>query len=303
MGVGTLAPLGYAKETTPGTPVAAATWIPMLDGSGDPDIDLQFPEYITNTRQVNRNALLGEQKTRGMVRFTMFPDQGVDLIAGAIAAPTGTTPYWLGTYLPGALPSYTLELQKGGIQAFRLTGAMVDKLKVTAEAGKQIEIQEDFFALDYVKLGSPGTPAYTTTDPFNFSNTTVQLYAYGGGATTDTDITKVEFTLDNHLLEQWTLQAATAAPKRTDSGKVTCSGTLTKYFADTTLFDAYRAKTLQALTLAWTGGGHTFTFTLPKIAIKTHKIPVRLGQFIVQEFDFTCLNDSVVGGIIQLVNS
>jgi hypothetical protein len=301
MAVGTIAPLGYAKETTPGTAVSAATWIPMLDGSGDTDINLQFPELIANSRQVNRYALLGEQKTRGMVKYNLFPDMGIDMIVAALAPPTGTTPHWAGTYVPtaGILPSYTIELQKGSIQTFRLIGSQVDKLHVTAESGKQVEIQLDLFALDYVKLGTPGTPAYTTSDPANFATTVVNM----AGVSPDTDVTKVTFTLDNHMIEQWTLQGATAVPKRLDAAKTTLSGSITKYFGDTVLYDAYRAKTYESIAIAWTFGGNSVTFTIPKAAIKTHKQPVKLGEFIMQEFDFTAVYDSGVGGIVQLVTA
>jgi tail tube protein len=304
MAVGTIAPLGYGRETTPGTGVAATTWLPAMDASGDTDLALQFPELITNTRQVNRYSLQGQQKTRGTVKFNLFQDMGVDLIIGAFGTPTGTTPLWAGTYVPtaGTLLSWSIELQKGAIQTFRLVGAMVDKFKVTMKAGAQIEVQLDLVALDYLSGITPGTPSYTATDPYNFSEVLAATGAVTAAAT-DLDVTDVEFTLDNHLMEQWTMQAATAAPRRIDAAKTTLTGKLTKYFADMTLYTAYRARTYQQLQFTAARAGHSAIFNVPRASIKTHKQPVKLGQFIVQEFDFVGTLDATTGGILQLITA
>jgi Phage tail tube protein len=298
MAIGTQAPLGYAVESTPGTAVAASNWLPIMDGSdGDTDLALQFPELITNTRDVVRSGLLGPKKTTGTLKTLLYPDMGAALLIGAVAGGGASSGTFSTTTTPSVpLASFTIELQKGNIQTFRLIGAQVDQLTVSAVAGKPVDVEYKLSALDYVKLASPGTPAYTTTDPLNFSDT-----AFTIGGTVDTDTTDFKFTLANNIVELHVLQAASAAPTRLTSGKVIVTGQFTKYFADTTLFDAYIARTYQALRMTSAAAGHSVSFFFPRVSIKKHGQPVKLGQFIVQVVDFEATSaDPTVPASMQI---
>ncbi len=282
MAVGTTAPLGYGVEGTPGTGVGSSTWLPILDGSaGETDLALQFPELITNTRDVARSGLLGMKKTTGTLKTMLYPDMAGALLLGAMSAGGGATGTATTTTNPGLpLTSFSIELQKGTIQTFRLIGAQIDQMHVVAKAGKPVDVEFKMMGLDYV-LAAAGTPAYTATDPLNFSDTAINI----NGAI-DTDTTDFEFTVNNNIIELHVLQAASAAPTRLASGKVIVTGKFTKYFADVTLFNAYIARTYQALTMTSAALGRSVSFFFPRVAIKKHGQPVKLGQFIVQEIEF-----------------
>lgn len=282
MAVGTTAPLGFGVEGTPGTGVGPSTWLPILDGSaGDTDLALQFPELITNTRDVARSGLLGMQKTTGTIKTMLYPDMAGALLIGSVAPGGAATGTFTTTTTP-ALPltSFSIELQKGNIQTFRLTGAQVDQLHVVAKAGKPIDVEFKLIGINYLPI-TAGTPAYTVTDPLNFSDTTINI----NGAV-DLDTTDFEFTINNHIVELHVMQAASAAPTRLASGKVLVTGKFTKYFADVTLFNAYIARTYQSLTMTCAALGRSVTFTFPRVAIKKHGQPVKLGQFIVQDIEW-----------------
>lgn len=282
MAVGTTAPLGYGVEGVPGNGVGSSTWLPILDGSaGDTDLALQFPELITNTRDVSRSGLLGPKKTTGTLKTMLYPDMAGALLIGAVSPGGAATGTFTTTTTPGLpLTSFSIELQKGNIQTFRLVGSQVDQMHVVAKAGKPIDVEFKMMGIDYV-LATAGTPAYTVTDPLNFSDTTILI----NGAV-DTDTTDFEFTLNNHIVELHVLQAASAAPTRLASGKVLVTGKFTKYFADVALFNAYIARTYQSLTMTSAALGHSVSFFFPRVAIKKHGQPVKLGQFIVQDIEW-----------------
>jgi Phage tail tube protein len=287
MPVGTNAVFGYAAEGTPGAAAAPSTWIPMKDAEGDLDPSIIFPELMGLGRQVTRYALRGEQKTRGKITNNLFPDMGVDFLHGALGLSGATVPD------KSLLQTYTLQLQKGTAGAFQMVGAMINKQVVKAEGGKEVTVETEFFGLDLAPT-TAGTETYSDSQPFSFSDGVVTL---GGAA--DDDITHFEFTIDNHLVEQWTIRQSNQT-RRTESGKLIVTGKFNKYFADTTLWEQFKALTATTLSIDFTNTGGAVSWTFPRALMKMNKIPVKLGAFIVQEVDWQAAVDPTTNALLTL---
>ena len=82
--------VGYAKEATLGTPLAAATYVPVLDVGIAKDPGLFDGLYVRQSRDVTLK-LPGEQKLTGPVNFALFSLMGMQLVVGAIGSETATT--------------------------------------------------------------------------------------------------------------------------------------------------------------------------------------------------------------------
>ena len=87
--------LGYAKEVTLGTPVAAAFYVPYSDVDVDKDPGLIDIKLARQQRELTAYLMPGEQKTTGKIAFSLFSIMGMSLVIGAIGYDqyvTGSTP-------------------------------------------------------------------------------------------------------------------------------------------------------------------------------------------------------------------
>src|SRR5690349_12789828 len=81
---GSLSATGLAKETTPGTPVTATSFLPMMSNSMDFDPGWFSPHVMQNNRALQIYNLYGEAKFVGAINGPLFPTNGIQFLTGAI---------------------------------------------------------------------------------------------------------------------------------------------------------------------------------------------------------------------------
>jgi hypothetical protein len=100
--IGSFGVMGYAKEATLGTPVAAALYVPFSDTSLEKDPGLVEVKTARAQRELTTYVVPGEQKITGGLSFPLFSIMGMALVVGGIgydravtgvafAAPISTT--------------------------------------------------------------------------------------------------------------------------------------------------------------------------------------------------------------------
>lgn len=93
--IGTYGALGYAKEATFGTPLAATTYVPFKDLDFSKDPGLKPIEMARQQRELTTYLAAGEQKITGKGTFSLFSVMGMALLVGGIgidAYQTGSAP-------------------------------------------------------------------------------------------------------------------------------------------------------------------------------------------------------------------
>jgi hypothetical protein len=112
--------IGVAAETTPGTPVAATSYIQLLDESLAREPGIVLEKLLRGSRDSAFVPVLGEQKIGGKIDTPLYVDQGLALLAAALGsdayqfsgAATGEAtiggagvPAGVGSFALAALPS------------------------------------------------------------------------------------------------------------------------------------------------------------------------------------------------------
>ena len=82
--IGSYGALGYAKELTLGTPVAATGYVPFADVSLEKDPGMIAVKAARQQRELSVYYVPGEQKISGTLSFPLFAIMGMPLVVGAI---------------------------------------------------------------------------------------------------------------------------------------------------------------------------------------------------------------------------
>ncbi|HEY8744819.1 MAG TPA: phage tail tube protein [Chloroflexota bacterium] len=78
--------LGLAAEATPGTPVAATNYVPLLDESLAREPGIVLEKLLRDSRDTAFVPVLGEQRITGAIDTPLYVDQGLPLLAAAVGS-------------------------------------------------------------------------------------------------------------------------------------------------------------------------------------------------------------------------
>jgi hypothetical protein len=78
--------IGVAAEATVGTPVAATSYVPLLDESLVREPGIVLEKLLRGSRDSAFVAVLGEQKIGGSIETPLYVDQGLPLLGAAIGS-------------------------------------------------------------------------------------------------------------------------------------------------------------------------------------------------------------------------
>jgi hypothetical protein len=229
---GNLQWLGLAKETTPGTPVAAPTaFIPVTSPVWSPKIttltDQALRGYMGNTYHVAQGIRYDEI---GYTTYLYDDNLFIHLLAilGGVDAVTGSAdPYTHkvslnnGTAAPynAAPPSYTLFLAMGGNKTYQVPGCMLADVKINAKADTLPSLQVTWDGLPGSSITSPAnTPS--TSQPYPAWKTQATV---GGVALSDTDDVQLDY---KRGLKPIPVLNGTNSPMGIYAGELEVSGTL-----------------------------------------------------------------------------
>ena len=164
---------------------------------------------MAGVREKNIFPLYGQTKFTGNVEFPLFPQQGIEFLAGAIGADvvTGTADPYTHTISPAnTLASWTIEKNLGGYESEQYAGCRINKIDIDCTTGNQeAKATAEVIAQSVAVLSSPTAVSLVSTDTPFVPENQVTLSALGT-ARTDATSCKVSFT--NNLKATYTLDSS-----------------------------------------------------------------------------------------------
>lgn len=264
--------VGFAVESVYDTPVASATWLPLVSWSPNHEFpQVEQPHLHGGVGRVAMQYYTERDDTGGT--FTVLASYSaiglfLRMAMGPAPSTTGAGPYTHPFLLGDVLPSGTFRFYRGSSAFGTLTdryhqvsGAMVNRLTLRLEAGSppMLEVEYIGCSTDY---GNQATPTITYPTPVLYQqagNISWNSASYDGNA--------LELTIDNGLARRRVLgRLTTAQPVPSALRQVMLR--LTRDHCDETLIAALLAVTESDLTMTLTGTGNN------SLAIELHSARV-----------------------------
>lgn len=286
---GSLSAVGFSKETTFGTPVTAANFLPSMSCTLEHDPGWFSPEVMANIRDLQLYNLTGEAKFTGNIEGPLFPSQGIGLLAGAIGTDTVTgtvAPYTHTLSTATLLPSFTIEKNIGGFESEQYAGCRIGKLTLKCAASNTpVEMTADVTGQSVTTLTTPTVVDTANELPFVFTSASLTVFSH-----LRAEATNVQLVLDNGLKETYTFSGENG-PNFITPTSLKVNGSFDVVFSSLTDatygdFTAMGNQTLGSLVLGFTVGTNSCTITLPQIVISKYTTPLKVGDVIVATVDF-----------------
>lgn len=273
---GNLQWLGLAKETTPGTPVAAPTiWVPVDTPKHSPKVTPLTDTAIRGTMAMQHQQVQGMEYEELGYKSYIYNDSvyahliamlGVaDTITGTAPTVTHKTSLYNGNGTDNAQPpTYTGFLYEQGGKVAQIAGMSIVDLKFDFKAN-------DWSTFDVMWNGMPVTyitaPTNTPTALAPLPPTTLSITIGGTANSKYSDIT-VDMKRDSKPIP---VMNGSKAPLGIFAGPLTVTGTLNGVFQGTTDNDlsALLANTQPTLSVSLYQSGdatHPFTLQMSKVA-------------------------------------
>lgn len=162
---GSLSYTGFAKEVTFGTPVSAATFLPMSSNNMEQDPGWFSPHLMQNLRDYQVYNLQGEAKFSGTVVGPLFPENAIEVLSASIGADAIVG--W-GVAAPALTPTETTT-STAATTAGATTITLTSGTGFTA--GQQIVVDTGFNQ-EFRKIASVATNTVTFSDALNLPHAT-----------------------------------------------------------------------------------------------------------------------------------
>lgn len=123
-----------------------------------------------------------------------------------------------------------------------------------------------------IAAGSAGSPSFSTAAPYVFSESAVQLGTGGGALAAANDIERITIDVDNGVEdapEGLRLRSSDAPYQLYNTSGMRVTGSFSRDFVDSAVYDDFLAGTEATLSLALTRSCDVVTFTLPRIVYDT----------------------------------
>lgn len=264
-GTGLSAQLGFVKETTPGTRVVPTRFLELVNESVVVNRQTMRSNGIRAGRRRASRMRNGATTVGGGITVVMAP-QGMgallELCMGGVAT-TGTGPF-THTFTDAVLPTGTFQIGKPRILSttvdpLDILGATVTDWSFSTSASDTTEAEFSFTingmtASTAQSLASASYP--TGYQGFVFTEAVVNV----GGS--QTDVTDVSITSSLGIQgDRLRIGSGTAPRRATQNGYRVATGTLTADYSATTLRDAYISGGDLTLSVVFTSGTTSLTFS------------------------------------------
>jgi Phage tail tube protein len=271
-GIGAGGFIGIAHETTPGTYVAPLKYFPVDSEALQYQQDVAFRRPIRQTAD-QIGAVLGNAHVEGDLAMDFLEDVVPYFLycARTTVTKTGTIPNFTYAFKgsAAALPPRTMSVTviRNG-QVFGYVGCVVGSFTINIDAG-QLKFSASLQGRDEASQTLP-TPTFSTTAPFGTGTYTAQV---AGATISDADT--YTFTVDDSAAAQNRI-GSTRGAAYISYGERTVTCAMDRDFLDRTEYDAWKALTAQAVSLAATKGiNNNVTVAVP-VGLKT-EYPINLG--------------------------
>jgi len=301
--------LGWGEESTWGTPVARAVWLPVISASGQRKIArVPRPHLVGDSGALlRRSAFTSEDRTSGSFECELMY-RGIGTILkhalGAVAT-SGTGPYTHALTLadmgPGTtLKGLTLELLRGDATNSEIfEGVMISRLTISGQQGQPVRLKVDWVAQTAQTRAAAGTPTLPTNDEPVLHSHLGQLTFSG-----DTlDMIDFELVIDNKLADRQFLGSAqTQQPVIDDYREVTLRATV-EYTSDSTYNDQLAVNTGDVTFTATGVGNSSLAFTVHNCEVEEAGSPVSGPGVIQQKIAWRAYGDGTdLGLALDLIN-
>lgn len=246
--------VGLGKETTRGTAVVPAFWIPKYEAAVDNKREYVNDEASVGVVAESTGAVVAKEWAEGEITGKIS-DKSVGLILlgsmGTVAdalVETGVYSHTFTLQNGNAHQSLTIEM-KDDVQQLKYALGVVESLKLSVEAGKIAEFSASFKA----KKGSTSanSPSYATENLFVGKHATLKLAANiaGLGAAAAINIKNCEVSIDKDVEAHDAL--GSAEPVDFANKTIKISGNIEAVYENATDFKSpFESGTLKALRLS-----------------------------------------------------
>lgn len=308
--IGQLGHFGYGKETTYGTAVAPARFVPLASESLEVDKGIITNIGILGNRHIDHQGYEGPLSIAGDISFYVMKLNELPHFLIAALGASITTILEAGAvgqhvFLSGknaANPSLTVEIDRE-TRADRYSGVKINTLafEISGEQDTPIKLTAGIVAQD-VASATAATASFGTDTPMLFHNAaTVTI----GGTDVSSRLLAATINLDNGLAPRRTIKGQ-KKPAAIDEGAVKVTGSLSLYFDSASEYADYLAATQRALILEFQGAliagvtKYTLKFNVPKAVFTAAPVNIEPeGQTLVAA-EFTGLYDSTTGGALEV---
>lgn len=293
-----LARIGLAVESTFGEVPSA--------------VQLTAQRFDSSNFTLTKEELLDESKT-GTRQYT-YTQQGNSSIAGTLSSPLAHSNFdtlfqsvfyntWQANVLKlgDTLQSLTIEEAQSDINVYRVYSGMIGNgFTISSPVDGLTTVEFDFVGMSETVSGVSLDASYTAQavrQPFTHCGGTI---TYDGNPIGY--VSSVDTSVSNNLTPTYSWGSCTT----TDviPGRVDVTGTLTVYFANSTMYNHFVAGAYHALSYTLSDGTNTLQVTIPRIKFNGADAPVDSGsgQRLVT-LPFRGVYDAVSATSIQLTRS
>lgn len=303
---GSLSAVGFAKETTFGTPVTPTTFQPDTDCSIEPDPGWFSPGVMQGVRDKQIYNMYGEAKFTGNIDGPMFPSNGIPLLVYAIGtdAITGTAaPFTHTVSQANILSSITVEKNIGGFQSLQFAGCKIGKLTIKCPTGDQAaSMTADVTGRSVAVLNSPTAVSVTNEIPFVWAEGTLTAFS-----NIRAEATNIQIDIDNGLKSTYTY-SGNHGPSFITPVTLAVNGSFDVVWDsldDSTFgdFTTMENGTLGALdfTLQHPGGsGASIDIQCPQIVISKYKNDLKLADVVMSTLNFEATRPLTGGSLFSI---
>ena len=254
--------LGIAEEVTLGTWVAPTDYLEILTESLT--YDLRKQTIHTSRKRAPTLLIEGRPVAHGDIALPFFPEKASKLLKWALGNVTTTTLEPGVAYQHVIKPaddvkSFSLEVALE-IATRKIAGCLMQGLRFEATLTNPILLTGTVAGCSEVK-GSAGTPAYTTTRPFNFREAIIHI---AGAA--KTYVGAFDVRIDNNIPVDDLFRLGASGFKRIELGPIGVTGTIETDFKQADEYDRFLAGSSFALQMKAEGdlitGSATNKYTL-----------------------------------------
>lgn len=249
-GYGMLGFVGVGRETTWGTPVAAASYFEAMSEGLAATLD-RFETRNIIAGLYEPDDTTGVLRVAGPVATALYPQNGLYLLNGAMGISSVTVVlsgllFKNELYMAASdtssnnpLPSYTYEVFRDVTSSQQYAGMLVNRLRLSAAPNGPLMAEAELVGKNMVHIAKT-TPTFvgSSAQPFMFDTASLQI---AGAAVAHVE--QFEISIDNQLEGVPTLNNSTtiARIRRTGPQMIGFGGTLS--FEDITDFDRFLNQT------------------------------------------------------------
>lgn len=292
--------LGFAKETTWGTPVAPTRYMPFNEFSAEEELGTVVDESRRGNITKDYGVIPTTLKSNLELSMFLYPDIVGVLFKNMLpnVTTTGTGPY-VHTLKAGTTQSSLTFQHFNGADERQYAGVILDEITISGETTSPIEIS-------VTGQGKSGQVVATTTPTIE----TTLMPITGAMATLKVDtvananLASFEITIarENRLIYG---ASATQEPTKAVQGRVEVTGSLSFEIEDATEYEKFKAQQYVNLELTIDGGAsNKIKLTMPRAFIETASWDDGEESLKV-DWEFRAVYEATAAGpiVVELTNS